>query len=69
MLFFESDEVCETSYADRGGKYREQTGVTLPKRKWSRFRRPTGYPLQLALDEVCKTCCAGDGDKGQGPAA
>ncbi len=21
MLFFESDEVCETSYADRGGKY------------------------------------------------
>ena len=31
MLFFESDEVCETSYADRGGKYRGQTGVTLPK--------------------------------------
>jgi hypothetical protein len=21
MLFFESDEVCETSYRDRGGKY------------------------------------------------
>ena len=31
MLFFESDEVCETSYADRGGKYQGQTGVTLPK--------------------------------------
>ena len=31
MLFFESDEVCETSYADRAGKYQGQQGVTLPK--------------------------------------
>ena len=31
MLFFESDEVCEVSYKDRGGKYQGQTGVTLPK--------------------------------------
>ncbi len=31
MLFFESDEVCDTSYKDRGGKYLGQTGVTLPK--------------------------------------
>jgi len=31
VLFFESDEVCETSYKDRGGKYQGQTGVTLPK--------------------------------------
>jgi dCTP deaminase len=31
MLFFESDEVCETSYADRSGKYQGQRGVTLPK--------------------------------------
>jgi len=31
MLFFESDEVCETSYADRNGKYQGQEGVTLPK--------------------------------------
>ena len=30
MLFFESDEECETSYRDRGGKYMGQTGVTLP---------------------------------------
>lgn len=30
MLFFESDEVCETSYKDRGGKYQGQRGVTLP---------------------------------------
>ncbi len=30
VLFFESDEVCETSYRDRGGKYQGQTGVTLP---------------------------------------
>ena len=31
MLFFESDEECTTSYADRNGKYQGQTGVTLPK--------------------------------------
>jgi len=31
MLFLESDEVCDTSYRDRGGKYQGQTGVTLPK--------------------------------------
>ena len=33
MLFFESspDDVCETSYRDRGGKYQGQKGVTLPK--------------------------------------
>lgn len=30
MLFLASDEVCETSYKDRGGKYQGQTGVTLP---------------------------------------
>lgn len=30
MLFFESDEACEVSYKDRGGKYQGQTGVTLP---------------------------------------
>lgn len=30
-LFFESDEECETSYADRKGKYQGQRGVTLPK--------------------------------------
>ncbi len=31
VIFFESDEVCETSYKDRGGKYQGQQGVTLPK--------------------------------------
>ena len=31
VLFFESDEECEISYKDRGGKYQGQTGVTLPK--------------------------------------
>lgn len=30
MLFLESDEICDTSYADRGGKYQGQEGVTLP---------------------------------------
>jgi dCTP deaminase len=33
VLFFEADEhdVCETSYADKKGKYQKQTGVTLPR--------------------------------------
>jgi dCTP deaminase len=31
VIFFESDEVCEVSYKDRGGKYQGQHGVTLPK--------------------------------------
>jgi len=31
ILFFETDEVCEVSYKDRGGKYQRQHGVTPPK--------------------------------------
>ena len=31
VLFFQSDELCETSYADRQGKYQAQRVVTLPK--------------------------------------
>ncbi|MEO7190604.1 MAG: dCTP deaminase [Vicinamibacterales bacterium] len=30
VLFFQSDETCERSYADKKGKYLKQTGVTLP---------------------------------------
>ena len=33
VLFFESDEECETSYKDKKGKYQKQTGITLPKIK------------------------------------
>ena len=31
LLFLESDEACETSYADRKGKYQAQVGVVLPR--------------------------------------
>jgi dCTP deaminase len=31
VLFFESDEPCETSYKDKAGKYQAQTGITLPR--------------------------------------
>jgi dCTP deaminase len=31
VLFFESDEPCEVSYADRKGKYQGQVGVTVPR--------------------------------------
>jgi dCTP deaminase len=31
ILFFQSDEQCEISYADRKGKYQAQKGIVLPK--------------------------------------
>lgn len=31
LLFLESDEICNVSYADRKGKYQGQKGVVLPK--------------------------------------
>jgi len=31
ILFFESDEECETSYSDRGGKYQDQQGLTMAR--------------------------------------
>jgi len=31
VLFFESDEECEISYADKKGKYQAQKGITPPK--------------------------------------
>ena len=31
VLFFQSDEVCGTSYADKKGKYQKQQGLTLPR--------------------------------------
>lgn len=31
VLFFEGDEECETSYADKKGKYQGQVGVTPPR--------------------------------------
>jgi dCTP deaminase len=31
FLFFRGEAPCETSYADRKGKYMRQHGVTLPK--------------------------------------
>ena len=31
ILFLESDDVCQTSYADRQGKYQKQSVLTPPK--------------------------------------
>jgi len=31
IIFFQSDEECLISYADRGGKYQKQKGITLSK--------------------------------------
>ncbi|HEV2692818.1 MAG TPA: dCTP deaminase [Verrucomicrobiae bacterium] len=30
VLFFRADQTCETSYADRKGKYQKQRGITTP---------------------------------------
>lgn len=31
LVFLKADQVCEKSYADKGGKYQDQGGLTLPK--------------------------------------
>ena len=31
VLFLQGDEVCETSYGDKNGKYQGQRGITLPR--------------------------------------
>jgi dCTP deaminase len=31
VIFFAADEPCEVSYADRGGKYMKQRGITAPR--------------------------------------
>ena len=31
LVFFKAAKTCERSYADKGGKYQDQTGLTLPK--------------------------------------
>ena len=31
VIFLESDEICETSYADKKGKYQKQKEITLPR--------------------------------------
>jgi len=31
VLFFEADEICEISYADKKGKYQKQQAIVLPK--------------------------------------
>lgn len=31
VLFFEADEICEVSYADKKGKYQKQTKIELPQ--------------------------------------
>ena len=31
VLFFQADEVCEVSYADKKGKYQRQQSIVLPR--------------------------------------
>jgi len=31
VVFFQAEQICETSYADRAGKYMGQRGITIPR--------------------------------------
>jgi dCTP deaminase len=31
LVFLQADEICQRSYADKAGKYQDQSGLTLPK--------------------------------------
>ncbi|MEM8757947.1 MAG: dCTP deaminase [Planctomycetota bacterium] len=31
LVFLKAEQVCETSYADKAGKYQDQAGLTLPR--------------------------------------
>lgn len=31
LIFLKADQVCDKSYADKGGKYQDQSGLTLPR--------------------------------------
>jgi dCTP deaminase len=31
LIFLKADRVCDVSYADKGGKYQDQSGLTLPR--------------------------------------
>jgi len=31
VIFFQAEDICRTSYADKKGKYQKQVGITLPK--------------------------------------
>jgi len=31
MIFLKADRICAVSYADKGGKYQDQAGLTLPR--------------------------------------
>lgn len=66
VLFFESDEECETSYKDKKGKYQGQRGVTLP-RIAAAHRTPLGINGHItrisdasSFDEICINCGATD---------
>ncbi len=51
ILFFQRHEPCETSYADRKGKYQKQQGIVLPsseKITLANWNRSHGFEGQLA---------------------
>ena len=43
MIFLKADSVCAVSYADKGGKYQDQAGLTLPRVDGLPFEDPTTH--------------------------
>lgn len=56
VLFFESDEVCATSYRDRGGKYQGQHGVHCQRCKVFPFRGPAGRDIRDFFHKQSTIC-------------
>ena len=48
VVFLKADDVCQTSYLDRGGKYQGQRGVTLPRPE----RPAPPLPRRAARSEI-----------------
>ena len=64
FLFLKADSLCETSYADRGGKYMKQTGVTLPRMERRSCPVCASYSVMCSVKKVgidycsCASCGA-----------
>jgi dCTP deaminase len=57
VLFFQSDEPCERSYADKKGKYQKQTGVTFAQDLGDEATRLRGYEVTEATRKNLVSSC------------
>ncbi len=58
ILFLKADRVCATSYADKGGKYQDQAGLTLPLVDGVPAAVGESHPSPSAVSPA-HACCGG----------